>query len=176
MKLLPQRLSGIHLIEVDYLCDERGFFARSYCTKELSAAGIDAPIAQCNISSNTQKGIIRGLHYQKAPFEEGKIVRCTKGKIFDVCVDLRPDSDTYCQWLGFELTEDNHKALYIPKGFAHGFQTLSEQTEILYLMTEYYEASASTGVRWNDTTFAIDWPLSDPLLSDRDANYPNFTK
>lgn len=167
-------LSGAVIVDVEQHVDERGFFARSWCTREFADRGLSPSVVQCNVSGNTAKGTLRGMHYQVAPHAEIKLVRCTKGAIYDVIIDLRQWSPTYLQHVGVELTADNHRALYIPEGFAHGFMTLQDNSEVFYQMSAFYEPSAARGVRWNDPTFRIDWPLPVSVISTRDREYPDF--
>jgi dTDP-4-dehydrorhamnose 3,5-epimerase len=171
LKFVPTPLAGAQVIELERLADERGFFARSFCQDEFGRNGLDAAIAQCNISWNRRRGTLRGMHFQAAPHEEAKVVRCTRGAIWDVIVDLREGSATRLQWFSVELTAENRTALYVPKGFAHGFQTLAEDSEVLYQMSEPYHAHLARGVRWDDPQLAIRWPLPDPILSERDRSY-----
>jgi dTDP-4-dehydrorhamnose 3,5-epimerase len=163
------------VIELEKLGDERGFFARSFCTEVFAAHGLPGRFPQANISFNKDKGTLRGMHYQAEPRPEPKVVRCTRGAIFDVAVDLRPDSPGYRRWTGHELTADNHRALYVPPGCAHGFLTLADDCEVHYLMGEAYHPDLARGVRWNDPAFAIDWPLEPAVISPRDAGYSDFT-
>lgn len=174
MKLTELKLKGLFLVEMSPHRDERGFFARSWCAREFAEAGLDKNLVQCNVSFNTQRGILRGMHFQKKPHEEAKLVRCTRGRIFDVAVDIRPDSPTYGQWHGLELSADNHRALYIPGGFAHGFQTLEDNSEVFYQMGEFYHPESQGGLLWNDEDVGIQWPLPDPLLSPRDQMHPKL--
>lgn len=169
-------LKGAFLIEMELLEDERGFFSRSFCREEFKRYGLNTEVDQCNASYNKKKGTLRGMHFQRAPKEEAKLVRCVKGAVYDVIIDLRPDSDTYCRWLGVELNSRKYKELYIPEGFAHGFQTLEDDTELFYQMFENFDAGLASGVRWNDPVFGIDWPLSDPIMSEKDRSYPAFKK
>jgi dTDP-4-dehydrorhamnose 3,5-epimerase len=171
LKFSTTPLAGAMLVDLARLEDERGFFARSFCQEEFRLHGLDPAVAQCNVSCNRRAGTLRGLHYQSAPHQETKLVRCTRGAIWDVIVDLRDNSPTRLQWFGVELTAQNHRALYVPKGFAHGFQTLVDDTEVLYQMSDSYHADLSRGVRWDDPKFAIGWPLTDPILSERDRSY-----
>ncbi len=168
------KVHGAYLIEIDPIVDERGFFARSFCAKEFEKYGLNPFIAQCNISYNEKKGTLRGMHYQVAPHEEAKLVRCTRGAIYDVIIDLRPDSSTFKQWMSIELTGNNRQMLYIPEGIAHGYLTLEDHTEIVYQMSEVYHPECARGVRWNDPAFGIQWPLSKLILSDRDLSYHDF--
>lgn len=168
-------LKGAYRIEIEKYQDERGFFARTWCERELKELGLTSTMKQCNISFNSKRGTLRGLHYQEAPHEEVKIVRCTKGAIFDVIVDLRRDSPTFTHWFAVELNEENRNMLYIPEGFAHGFQTLSNGTEVFYQMSQFYIAQAARGVRWDDPMFGIEWPNVDKrIISDRDQQYPDY--
>jgi len=159
-------------VEPELLEDERGSFARSFCQEEFRAHGLDPVIAQCNISFNKRRGVLRGLHYQVKPHEEAKLVRCTRGAIWDVIVDLREGAPTRYRWFATELTADNRRALYIPRGFAHGFQTLADNSEVFYQMSEFYHPESARGVRWNDPIIGIAWPLADPVVSPRDRSYP----
>ncbi|MHB8778413.1 MAG: dTDP-4-dehydrorhamnose 3,5-epimerase, partial [Anaerolineales bacterium] len=153
---------------------ERGFFARSWCEDEFKEHGLNPHIAQCNISFNKKRGTLRGMHYQVSPFVEAKLVRCTRGAIYDVIVDLRPESPNFKQWFSVELTEENHRSVFIPAGFAHGFQTLQDNSEVFYQMSEFYHPECARGVRWNDPVFRIDWPIDQQIISQRDQDYPNF--
>lgn len=166
------KLKGAFVIDVEKQEDDRGFFARSWDEKNFELLGLSTRIVQCNISFNNQKGTLRGLHYQASPYEEVKLVRCTRGKIFDVIVDLRAESKTFKEWHGVELSEDNHKMIYIPKGFAHGFQTLENNTELFYQMSEFYKSDHARGVRWNDPVLKIDWPLESSIISRKDLSLP----
>lgn len=164
------------MVEPERIVDDRGFFARSFCRREFEQRGLDPAIAQCNISYNEQRGILRGMHFQTAPYEEAKLVRCTRGSIFDVIVDLRSESRTFKQWVGLELSADNRLSLYVPRGFAHGFVTLEAQSELAYQMSEFYHSEAAMGFRWDDPTIGIDWPVARPVLRKRDANLPLFAE
>jgi dTDP-4-dehydrorhamnose 3,5-epimerase len=174
MKFTETRLGGVFVIDLDRHDDERGFFARSFCAKEFAAHGLPGSFVQCNISYNRRRGTLRGMHFQAAPCEEGKLVRTIHGAIHDVVIDLRPSSSTYREWAAFELSAENRRSLYIPSGLAHGFQTLTDDAELLYQMTEFYEPALARGVRWNDPTFAVCWPIGTPVLSERDASFPDF--
>lgn len=174
MKFLPTPLAGAYVVELEPLQDERGFFARSFCQDEFRAHGLEPVIAQCNVSFNRKRGTLRGLHYQAEPHAEAKLVRCTRGAIWDVIVDLRKGSATARKWYAIELTPDNRRALYIPKGFAHGFQTLADDTEVLYQMSEFYHPESARGVRWDDRTLAIQWPIKEAVISPRDRAFPIF--
>jgi len=167
-------LAGAFLLDVERHGDERGFFARSWCHDEFAAHGLNPRLVQCSISRNRMKGTLRGLHYQSAPCAEAKLIRCTMGAIYDAIVDLRPGSPTRGRYFGAVLTADNHRALYVPEGFAHGFLTLAVDSEVLYQMSEYYHPEAAGGVRWNDPAFGIAWPDRPVVISDRDASYPDF--
>jgi dTDP-4-dehydrorhamnose 3,5-epimerase len=167
-------LPGALLLEPERIEDERGFFARSFCVDELAARGLTFDIVQCNLSFNKLRGTLRGMHYQRAPHAEGKIVSCIAGSLFDVIVDLRPKSPSYCRWHSETLSSGNRRALAVPAGFAHGFQTLENDTEVLYMMSHRYVPEAAAGVRWNDPAFGIRWPLEQPILSARDAAYPDY--
>ena len=170
----PTALPGAFLIEPDRRADVRGYFARTYCEKEYAEQGLDPHISQCSVSFNYRKGTLRGLHYQSAPFEEVKVVRCNRGSIYDVIIDLRPDSPAYKKWFAAQLDELNGNMLYIPKGFAHGFQTLADNTEVFYQMSQVFSAEHARGVRWNDPAFSIDWPEAERIILERDRNYPDF--
>jgi len=170
------RLKGAYIIEIEPLEDERGFFARSFCQKEFEQHGLNFSIVQCNLSYNKKKGTLRGMHYQMAPHKEAKLVSCIKGAIYDVIIDLRPNSPTCSQWLAVELSSENNNMIYVPEGFAHGFQTLKDDTMVFYQMSEFYHPECARGVRWNDPAFGVKWPLSHPILSERDQGYLDFGK
>jgi dTDP-4-dehydrorhamnose 3,5-epimerase len=174
MKFINAPLSGAYMIEPQLLMDERGFFARTWCAEEFKLRGLNANLAQCSISFNTRRGTVRGMHYQEQPHAEAKLVRCCSGAVYDVIVDLRPTSPTYCQWFAVELTSENRKMLYVPEGFAHGFQTLADDTEILYQISEIHWPECARGVRWNDPRFGIEWPILDVVISQRDRNFPDY--
>ncbi len=165
-------IAGCHVIVPTLRTDERGFFARVWCQAELATQNIPTVIHQCNISATRLRGTVRGLHYQLSPHAEQKIIRCTQGSIFDVCADMRPDSPTYGRWFGRELTAANHAMLVIPEGCAHGFQTLEDETEIFYMVSAAYAPDAERGIRYDDPTLAIDWPLPVTDLSHKDAALP----
>jgi dTDP-4-dehydrorhamnose 3,5-epimerase len=167
-------LSGAFVIELDLLTDERGHFARTFDAAEFADHGLDPAVVQCNTSLNARRGTLRGMHYQAHPDGEAKLVRCTRGSIFDVAVDLRPDSETYCRWFGAELSADSGRMLYIPVGMAHGFQTLTDDAEVHYQMSHRYVPEQARGVRFDDPAFGIEWPVPDPIVSERDAGYPHF--
>ncbi len=174
LKFFATKLKGAFSIEPERLEDERGFFARTWCEREFAALGLDPRCVQCSISFNKKKSTLRGLHYQAAPGEEAKLVRCTRGAIYDVIVDLRPGSKTFKQWFSVELTAENHKMIFIPENFAHGFLTLQDDTEVYYQMSAFYAPEYARGIRWNDPAFDIAWPAEVQVISDRDRNYPNF--
>ena len=168
------KIKGVYIIEPELLTDERGFFARSFCKEEFEKYGLETDIVQCNISYNKIKGTLRGMHYQVPPFEEEKIVSCTKGSIYDVVVDLRRDSSTYCQWHSEKLSADSYRMLYIPKGCAHGFQTLEDNCIVYYQMGAYYHSECAVGIRWNDPAIDIVWPIPVGIISEKDKNYGDF--
>ena len=168
------KLSGAYIIDIEKIKDERGFFARTWDKNEFSKLGLESEFVQSSISLNKKKGTIRGMHYQIKPYEENKIVRCTKGRIFDVIIDIRADSITFKEWLSVELSEDNYKILYIPKGFAHGFQTLEDNTEIYYQISEQYSTKLSKGVKYDDETFDIKWPLEISVISEKDKSFEKY--
>lgn len=169
------KVKGAYIIEIEPIEDERGFFARSCCKKELEEHGLNFNLVQCNISFNKKKGTLRGMHYQIWPYQEVKLVRCIRGAISDVIIDIRPDSSTFKQWISIELTENNRKILYIPKGFAHGFQTLEDNTEVFYQVSEFYHPECQRGIRWNDLSFNIKWPYEkNRIISVKDRNWRNY--
>jgi dTDP-4-dehydrorhamnose 3,5-epimerase len=168
-------LPDAFVIDLERIEDERGFFARAWCERELSEHGLEPRIAQCNMSFNKRKGTLRGMHFQRPPHQEVKLIRCIRGGLLDVIIDLRPDSAGYKRWIGVELTADNRRMLYVPRGFAHGFQTLEDDTETLYMVSEFYTPGAESGVRWDDSAFDIEWPLGQPTeISEKDQNWPDF--
>jgi dTDP-4-dehydrorhamnose 3,5-epimerase len=170
----PTPLTGAFVIEPERLEDSRGFFARTWCLREFTARGLETRIAQCSTSFNKKKGTLRGMHYQAAPVAESKIVRCTRGAVHDVIIDLRPGSATYTRHFGTALTAANRAMLYVPEGFAHGFQTLEDDTEVFYQISEFYSPKHARGVRWDDPAFGIRWPDDDRTIVDRDRAYPDF--
>jgi dTDP-4-dehydrorhamnose 3,5-epimerase len=174
MQFLETKLAGVFEIRIEPMSDERGFFARTWCEKEFQSHGLNSSIAQCSASFNNRKGTLRGMHYQAPPFAEMKVVRCGKGAIFDVVVDLRSESSTFKDWIGVELTAENHKMLYVPEGCAHGFLTLEDETEVFYQISEFYHAESARGVRWDDPAFRIEWPTPPEVMSERDRTYPDF--
>ncbi|MCC6423958.1 MAG: dTDP-4-dehydrorhamnose 3,5-epimerase [Phycisphaerales bacterium] len=168
------KLAGAYIIELEKIADSRGFFAESFSSRQFEQQGLNCRIAQCNVSFNHKKGTLRGMHFQIAPATEVKIVRCTRGAVFDAIVDIRPCSATYGQWIGVELSADNHKALYVPEMFAHGYQTLADNSEVTYQVSEFYTPSAARGYRYDDPGFGIQWPLPVVELSGRDAAWEPF--
>jgi dTDP-4-dehydrorhamnose 3,5-epimerase len=168
------KLPGAYLISPEPITDDRGFFARTWCQQEFQTHGLVSDLVQCNVSFNHRQGTLRGMHHQANPHGEAKLVRCTIGAIYDVLVDLRPTSPTFCQWTAVELTAQNRQMLYVPDGIAHGLQTLVDDTEVFYQMSAFYVAEAARGVRWNDPTFGIEWPLAVTVIADRDQQYPDF--
>ena len=176
MKIAPTALAGAYVIDVEAAADERGFFARTFCREEFAAHGLRLTFVQANLSSNRREGTLRGMHFQAPPYEEGKLLCCSRGAIYDVILDLRPGSSTFGRWESFELSARNRRLLYVPEGIAHGFQTLEDESDVFYLMTQSYHPEAARGVRWNDPAFAIAWPSRSPILSERDASYPDFVR
>jgi dTDP-4-dehydrorhamnose 3,5-epimerase len=172
----PTPLEGAFVIEPEPVPDSRGLFARTWCQRELEAQGLETRLAQCSTSFNKRKGTLRGLHYQAPPFAETKIVRCTRGAMYDVLVDLRPESPTFTRWFTAILTAENRKAMYVPVGFAHGFQTLEDDTEVFYQISQFYSVEHARGVRWDDAAFQIPWPADDRTISERDRSYPDFLR
>lgn len=170
------KLKGAYLIDIEPIKDKRGFFSRTFCQKELKKHGLNFNIVQSNLSHSKKRGTLRGMHYQKAPHEEEKLVSCIRGKIYDVIIDLRPNSPTYCQWLATELSAENFKMLYVSKGFAHGFQTLSDNTVVIYQMSEFYHPQSERGARWNDPLFGIKWPIKKIVISSKDKRHPLIKK
>jgi dTDP-4-dehydrorhamnose 3,5-epimerase len=166
------KLRGAYVVEPELIEDDRGFFGRTWSAEEFSEHGLNPNIAQCNTSLNRRKGTLRGMHYQIPPHEEAKLVRCTAGAIYDVIVDLRPGSPTWAQWIAVELTSQNRLMVYVPEGFAHGFQTLADNSEVCYQMSATYSPESARGVRWDDPAFGIEWPLSVSVISERDRTHP----
>ena len=166
------KLKGAFIIEPERLEDERGFFARTFCRMEFEAHGLNPNLVQCSVSHNKLKGTLRGMHYQIPPHGEAKLIRCTIGAIYDVMLDLRPNSPTYRQWVSVELTAANRRMVHIPEGVAHGFQTLDPDTEVFYQMSDFYHSESAQGVRWDDPTLAIRWPIAQPIMSARDRTLP----
>lgn len=175
MNFIATPLEGAYVIEMEPIVDERGFLARTWCRAEFQRRGLDADLQQCNLSANRSKGTLRGMHYQEKPYEEAKLVQCISGGIYDVIIDLRPESYSYKRCFAVELMAENCKMLYVPRGFAHGFQTLEDDTYVSYLMFESYHPESAMGIRWNDPSFAIRWPIHNPTISQKDRDYPDFT-
>jgi dTDP-4-dehydrorhamnose 3,5-epimerase len=175
MIITPIKLRDAYLIDLEQLEDERGFFARTWCQQEFAQYGLDPRLVQCNTSFNLRKGTLRGMHFQLPPAAETKLVRCVRGGIYDVIIDLRSDSETFQKWQAVELTAENRTALYIPKGFAHGFQTLEDNTELYYQMSDLYAPEYARGLRWNDPFFNIHWPEPVSVISKRDQEYEDYT-
>ena len=167
-------LDGAFLVELKKIEDPRGFFARAFCQREFEQHGLNPRLVQCNISFNPARATLRGMHYQRAPFAEVKLVRCIRGGIYDVIIDLRRDSPTYRQWQGVELTAGNRRMLYVPEGFAHGYLSLTEDSEVFYQVSEFYAPGSEAGIRWNDPAFAIKWPVEPRVISDKDLAHPDF--
>jgi dTDP-4-dehydrorhamnose 3,5-epimerase len=174
MKFFETKLKGAFIVEPELREDARGFICRTWCQREFEARGLNARLVQCNLSFSKRKGTLRGMHYQVKPFEEAKLVRCTMGAIYDVILDLRPASLTFRQWVSVVLKADDHRMLYIPEGIAHGFQTLEDTSEVFYQMAEFYHPESARGVRWNDPAFGIEWPIANPIISDKDRTYKDF--
>lgn len=172
MKFTELPLPGAYLIDLEKRGDDRGFFARCFCTNEFAERSLETQFVQANTSLSAQKGTLRGLHYQLAPKQEDKLVRCIKGSLYDVIVDIRENSPTYGQWYGAELSAKNHRMMYVPKGFAHSFLTLEDDTEAFYLVSEFYAPDCERGLRWNDPFFGIQWPLQPTVLSPKDSQWP----
>jgi dTDP-4-dehydrorhamnose 3,5-epimerase len=174
MQFLETRLQGAFIIEPEPKEDARGFFARVFCVEEFGVHELETNLVQCSISFSKQRGTLRGMHCQTAPYEEVKVVRCTRGAVYDVVVDLRPASTTFKQWVGAELTSENHRMMYVPKGFAHGFLTLENNCEVFYQMSAFYHSENERGVRWDDPTFGIVWPAQIKIISEKDRNIMDF--
>lgn len=174
MNFMETKLSGSYVIEPERLEDGRGFFARAWCKREFEERGLDANPVQCNISFNRKRGTLRGMHLQLPPYEETKLVRCTRGSIYDVIIDLRPDSGTYLKWVGVELSAENGKMLYVPGGFAHGYLTLEDSTEVFYQVSQFYAPGAEAGVKWDDPVFGIEWPEPGAVISEKDRSWPDY--
>ena len=175
MRFTPLELPGAFLIDIEPIEDTRGFFARTWCARELAEHGLDGAIVQTSLSENRRRGTLRGMHFQVAPHQETKVVGCLHGSIHDVIVDLRPESPTYARWVGIELSASSRRRLYVPKGFAHGFQTLEDDTLVTYQMSEFYHPESGRGVRWDDPALAIRWPLAPTVIVDRDQGFPPFS-
>ena len=169
-------LRGAFIVDMEPRKDDRGYFSRSFCREEFSRNGLETGVAQCNVSVNLRKGTLRGMHYQMPPKAEAKLVRCTRGVVHDVIVDLREGSPTFLRWEAVKLTGNSDRMVYIPEGFAHGFQTLVDDAEVFYLMFESYSPDHARGVRWDDPALGIEWPIPDPIVSERDREYPLLVK
>lgn len=170
------KLKDAYIVELDPKCDERGFFSRAWCKREFEEHNLNSNVVQCNVSYNKLRGTLRGMHYQLQPYAETKLVRCIKGALYDVIIDLRKNSETYGQWVGVELTEKNGKSIYVPEGFAHGYQTLTDDTYSFYQVTQYYTPNAESGIRWNDPSFNIEWIINGSLImSDKDKSWPDYS-
>ena len=176
MQFTETPLPGVFVLELDRLEDERGWFARTWCREEFAQRGLPVELAQCSISHNAQRGTLRGMHFQAAPHAEAKLIHCVAGAVHDVALDLRPDSTTFKQSLATELSASNGRALFLPEGIAHGFQTLADDSTLFYQMTSPYVVGAETGVRWDDPSFNIEWPMPDPILNNRDQAWPDFAE
>ena len=174
MNFFPTKLSGVFEVGIEPHADNRGFFARAWCQKEFEGQGLNARLVQCSISFNTRKGTLRGIHHQVEPYAETKLVRCTRGAIYDVVVDLRPDSPTFKQWIAVVLTAEKRNLVYVPEHCGHGFLTLEDETEVFYQISEFYNPEAARGFRWNDPAFQIVWPGRVEVISERDRTYPDF--
>jgi dTDP-4-dehydrorhamnose 3,5-epimerase len=170
----PTPLSGSFLITPERIRDERGYFSRTWCRREFEAHGLNPNVAQCNLSVSARRGTLRGMHFQREPHEEAKLVRCTAGAIYDVIIDLRPSSSTFLRHFGVRLDPSDDRMLYVPEGFAHGFLTLEDECEVFYQMSRSYEPSHAAGVRWNDPAFGIPWPFEPTVMAERDRTYPDF--
>jgi dTDP-4-dehydrorhamnose 3,5-epimerase len=168
------KLAGVYEIGIELHADERGFFGRCFCQREFENNHLNPRLVQCSVSFNARRGTLRGIHYQAWPYPEVKVVRCTRGSIYDVVVDLRQDSPTYATWVAIVLTAEKRNMVYVPEGCGHGFLTLADETEIVYQMSEFYRPESSRGVRWNDPAFQISWPAEVKVISERDRTYPDF--
>ena len=176
MRFEPLAIDGAALVRIEPHPDPRGFFARTFCVEEFAAAGLPTPVLQASVSFNEHAGTVRGMHFQWPPSREGKLVRCIRGRLYDVLLDLRPQSPSYLQHVAVTLDEDNRDAVFIPPGIAHGFQTLLSRTEVWYQMTDHYAPKLAAGVRWDDPAFSIRWPIPQSMISERDARYPDFDR
>ncbi|MGI9626707.1 MAG: dTDP-4-dehydrorhamnose 3,5-epimerase [Longimicrobiales bacterium] len=174
MNFAETKLPGAFIVDLEPRGDERGFFSRTWCEREFADAGLSATISQANVSLSRDKGTVRGMHLQLPPAAEVKLVRCIRGAIYDVIVDLRPSSPTFCEWVGVELTSENRRALYVPEGFAHGFQTLTNDAEVFYQVSEFYTPEYETGFRYNDPRFGIEWPQEVTVVTEKDSSWPDF--
>lgn len=174
MKFQETKLAGAYIVNLNLLQDDRGFFSRMFCREEFQQHGLVPDVMQGNMSWNKTRGTLRGMHYQHDPYQETKFIRCTRGAIYDVIIDLRKDSTTYQEWIGVELTADNRTALFVPKDFAHGFITLEDNTEVFYLVSQSYQPGSEGGIRWDDPRFNIEWPLTPTCISPKDAAWPDY--
>jgi len=174
MEFIETELNEAYIIELEEHVDERGFFARTFCVNEFAEEGIDFNPVQRNLSYNKFKHTLRGMHYQESPYEEAKLVSCVRGSMYDVIIDIREDSTTLDKWIGVELTASNRKMLFVPKGFAHGFLTLEDDTEVSYLMSDFYKPGVGRGIKWDDPYFNIKWPAEVSVISDKDRNWPTY--
>ena len=176
MKFTETKILGVFVIELECQEDDRGWFARAWCREEFAAHGLPTDLAQCNLSHNTQRGTVRGMHFQTVPHSEAKLVRCVAGAVHDVALDLRPESPTFKQSFATELSAENGRAVFLPEGIAHGFQTLTDHATLFYQMSTPHAPEAASGVRWNDAAFQIEWPIADPIVCERDLAFPDFTE
>lgn len=176
MKFTPTKIPGVWIVELERHADERGWFARTWCAEEFRQHGLNPNLSQCSASFNRRRGTLRGMHWQAAPHEEAKLVRCVRGAMFDVALDVRPGSATFKQWVGLELTPENGRSLYVPEGCAHGFQTLADDTEVLYQISCPWHSASGRGARWNDPQVGIPWPVAEAFLSERDLGLPLLEK
>ncbi|MDH5262943.1 MAG: dTDP-4-dehydrorhamnose 3,5-epimerase [Gammaproteobacteria bacterium] len=176
MRFVATEIPGCAMVEIEPHQDERGFFARTWCRNEFAGAGFSSQLVQCSVSRNRKRGTLRGMHFQLPPSCEGKLVRCTRGAIVDVVVDLRSTSPCYLDHVSVELTADNGRAVFIPPGCAHGFQTLEDNSDVFYQMTDVFAPELAAGLRWNDPALAIDWPVDSPIMNQRDRNYPDLDR
>ena len=174
MKFTETKLKGAYIVELEKRVDERGFFARSFDREEFKKHGLNPNVVQCNISYNKKKGTTRGMHFQLPPYQEVKYLRCTRGRVYDVIIDLRSKSETYKQWIGVELSAENYKMLYAPEGFAAGVQILEDDTELIYQVSQFYNPEYERGIRWDDQTFKITWPLKPTVMTAKDQDHPPF--
>jgi dTDP-4-dehydrorhamnose 3,5-epimerase len=174
MLFTPTALAGAFIIDIEPRADARGFFARTFCRREFEQHGLTPTVAQCNVSHNIRRGTLRGMHWRAQPAPEAKLVRTTRGAIYDVIVDLRTESPTFLRHVGVELSAANRRALFVPEGFAHGFQTLVDDTEVFYQMSEFYDSAYDRGARWNDPALGISWPIDEPVMNERDRTYPDL--
>ena len=174
MKFTPTDLAGAWLVDVEPAADQRGFFARTWCRREFSDHGIDCDFVQASVSYNRSAGTLRGMHFQRAPHDETKLVRCVRGALYDVIVDIRPGSATYGRWIGVELSAENRRGLLVPQGFAHGFVTLEDDTEVFYQISAYYTPGHAGGLRYDDPALAIEWPIEPKVIADKDRRWPDF--